>query len=106
MPYLQRGELRLIGEATPAELAACQRLLPGFADVFQVLRLEPMTRPQALAVLERLTGSLKQDRRIEPAPGIAALVYHLFHRFAAADAFPGPATAFLERVFERRRRSA
>jgi ATP-dependent Clp protease ATP-binding subunit ClpC len=100
LPYLQRGELRLIGEATPAELEACQRLLPGFIDVFQLLRLEPMTRTQALAVLDRLTGSLKQNHRIEPAPGVPELVYHLYHRFAPYDAFPGPATAFLERVFE------
>ncbi len=99
LPYLQRGELRLVGEATPAELEACQRLLPGFADVFQRLRLEPMTREQALAVLERRTAALRQDHHVEPAPGVAERVYHLYRRFAPYDAFPGPATAFLERVF-------
>src|SRR5262249_48371871 len=29
LPYLQRGELRIIGETTPSELDACRRLLPG-----------------------------------------------------------------------------
>jgi ATP-dependent Clp protease ATP-binding subunit ClpC len=101
LPYLQRGELRMVGEATPAELDACQRLLPGFADVFQLLRLEPMSRSQALAVLQRLTVSLQQNSKIESAPNVPELVYHLFHRFAPYDAFPGRAAEFVERVFER-----
>src|SRR5262249_56594614 len=56
LPYLQRGELRMVAEATPAELDACRRLLPGFADVFQVLRLEPVSRAQPINVLDALSG--------------------------------------------------
>jgi len=52
LPYLQRGELHVVREATPAELDACGRLLPGLTDVFQVLALEPMSKPQALGVLD------------------------------------------------------
>src|SRR5262249_20073283 len=37
LPYLQRGELRMVAEATPAEVEACRRLLPGVLDVFQIM---------------------------------------------------------------------
>lgn len=101
LPYLQRGELRLVGEATPAELDTLRRLLPGFADVFQVLRLETFTRAQAVAVLDRLGDLLKQNHRVEVGRGVSDLVYHLHRRFMPYHAFPGKAAAFLSRVFER-----
>ena len=39
VPYLERGEIRIVCEATPAELDACRRLLPNFAAQFQIARL-------------------------------------------------------------------
>ena len=105
LPYLQRGELRLVGEATPAELDACRRLLPGFADVFQVLRLEPFGRAQAVSVLDHLAALLCQNHHLELGRGVTDLVYHLFRRFAPYQAFPGRAAAFLGRVFEKVRQA-
>ncbi len=46
LPYLQNGQLRLVAETTPEEFHACRRLLPGLANVFQVLRLAPMDPPR------------------------------------------------------------
>src|SRR5262249_55590055 len=37
IPYLTRGELRMVAEASPSELDACRRLLPGLADIFQIV---------------------------------------------------------------------
>jgi ATP-dependent Clp protease ATP-binding subunit ClpC len=101
LPYLQRGELRLVGEATPAELDACRRLLPGFADVFQVLRLEPFNRAQAVSVLDHLSAMLAQNHHLDVGRGLTDLVYHLFRRFAPYQAFPGRAAAFLSRLFDK-----
>jgi ATP-dependent Clp protease ATP-binding subunit ClpC len=101
LPYLQRGELRLVGEATPAELDACRRLSPGFADVFQVLRLEPFSRPQAINVLDHLSAMLGQNHHLDVGRGLTDLVYHLFRRFAPYQAFPGRAAAFLGRLFDK-----
>jgi ATP-dependent Clp protease ATP-binding subunit ClpC len=105
LPYLQRGELRLAGEATPAELEACRRLLPGFADVFRTLELPAFTRRQALAVLDRAAASSRQDLHLEVEHGVTELVYRLFRRFAPYHAFPGKAVAFLAELFEHAGRS-
>ena len=37
--YLQRGELRLVAEATSTELDACRQLLPGLIDLFPIVRI-------------------------------------------------------------------
>jgi ATP-dependent Clp protease ATP-binding subunit ClpC len=101
LPYLQRGELRLVGEATPAELDACRRLLPGFADLFQILTLAPFERAQAVRVLDHLATAHQQNLHINVGRGVIDQVYHLFRRFAPYQAFPGKAAFFLTQVFER-----
>ncbi len=100
LPYLQRGELRLAGEASPAELDACRRLLPGFADVFQVVRLPPFGPREAVAVLDRLAATLKQEQGVEAARGVVEAVHQLFRRFSPYHAFPGRAAAFLAELFD------
>lgn len=101
LPYLQRGELRLIAEATPAELEACRRLLPGLADVFQILKLEPFSREQAIHVLQRVAANFKQNLNLEIEDGVVELLYRLFRRFVPYQAFPGKTVQFLRELCER-----
>jgi ATP-dependent Clp protease ATP-binding subunit ClpC len=106
MPYLQRGELRVAAECTPAELDACRRLLPGFADLFPVLQVPAFDRSQVLAVLERTAGQHAQNLRFEAGPEVSARVYQLFRRFVPYQVFPGPAVGFLRDLCERHGRTA
>jgi ATP-dependent Clp protease ATP-binding subunit ClpC len=103
LPYLQRGEMRLVAEVTPAELDACRRLLPGFADVFQLLHLPEFSNQEAIKVLGHLTHALEQNHHVEVARGVTHLTYHLFRRFLPYQAFPGRASVFLADLFERAR---
>jgi ATP-dependent Clp protease ATP-binding subunit ClpC len=100
-PYLQRGELRMIAEATPAELDACRRLLPGFVDLFQILKLEPFNRQQAITVLNRVAANCARNQRIEIAEGVTTMIYRLFNRFLPYQVFPGKAAAFLNELVDR-----
>ena len=101
LPYLQRGELRIVAEATPAELDACRRLLPGLADVFQVVTVPPFTRTQAIAALDGLAGSLEQNLKVELERGTVEQVYRLFSRFLPYQSFPGRASSFVVELFDR-----
>jgi len=105
MPYLQRGELRMVGEATPAELDACRKLLPGFVDLFQILKLEPFNRQQAINALNRVAANHARNHRIEIAEGVTAMIYRLFNRFQPYQAFPGKAVAFIDEIVDRAVRS-
>ncbi|MBY0232358.1 MAG: AAA family ATPase [Gemmataceae bacterium] len=100
LPYLQRGELRMVAEATPGELDAIRRLLPGLADVFQVLPIPELTRQQALGVLTALCAAHSANTQIETGRGLPELAYNLYRRFLPYGAFPGAAARFLSEVFE------
>jgi ATP-dependent Clp protease ATP-binding subunit ClpC len=106
LPYVQRGELRLVGECTPAELDACRRLLPGFADLFPVLRVPPLDRAAALAVLDRTAERHAVNLRLRIEPEFSDRVHHLFRRFSPYHVFPGPAVGFVRDLCERQARSA
>lgn len=101
LPFLQRGELRLIAEATPSELDACRRLLPGFAEVFQILKIEPFARDEAMNALQRVAANFQQNLQLEIAEGAVELIYHLFRRFVPYQAFPGKTVPFLRDLCER-----
>lgn len=100
LPYLQRSELRLVAEATPAELEACRRLLPGFADVFQILVVPPFDDSQAMDALGRVFESAGRNHHLDSDPEARALVYRLHQRFLPYHSFPGKTVAFVQRLGE------
>ncbi len=98
LPYLQRGELRLVAEATPTELDACRRLLPNFAEAFQIVKLPTFTPEKAVAVLDALAAAQQREGNLSTAQGVTPLIYRLFQRFLPYQAFPGPAAGFLHEL--------
>jgi ATP-dependent Clp protease ATP-binding subunit ClpC len=104
IPYLQRRELRMVAEATPAELDACRRLLPGLAELFQIVTIEPMTRQQAIAALTRVADAQEQNLHVDGDRGVVELVYRLLARFLPYDSFPGRAAAFIVNLFDQAHR--
>jgi ATP-dependent Clp protease ATP-binding subunit ClpC len=99
-PYVERGELRLVIEATPEEVDACRRLLPGFADLFQVVEIEPMNAATARDVLRQLAETHGRGKRIAAGEGLIETVYRLFRRFLPYQQFPGRTAPFLRELFE------
>ncbi|MEY3176016.1 MAG: ATP-dependent Clp protease ATP-binding subunit ClpC [Planctomycetota bacterium] len=103
-PYLQRGELRMIAEVTPAQLDACRRLLPGFVDLFHVQTLKTLTSQQAVRVLERVAENAAAISGIRVAPQAAARVVRLFERFQSWQVFPGAVATFWKDLLDRSER--
>ncbi len=103
-PYLQRGELRMIAEATPAQLDACRRLLPGFVDLFHVCTLKTLTAPRAVRVLEQVAETTAAISGVRVAPRAAERGVRLFERFQSWQVFPGAAVTFWKELLERSER--
>jgi ATP-dependent Clp protease ATP-binding subunit ClpC len=101
MPYQQRAELRLIAEATPAELDAIRRLLPGLADLFQIITVPPFSRTQAISCLNQIAAAQRQNLKIDVERELIDTVYRLFARFVPYHPFPGKTTAFVADLFDR-----
>ncbi|HEY0458061.1 MAG TPA: AAA family ATPase [Pyrinomonadaceae bacterium] len=101
VPYLQRGEIRIVAEATPTELDACRRLLPAFANLFQIVRLPEFTPDKALTVLTRIAEIRNRNLKIEYPASVTNLTLRLFTRFMPYQKFPGRSTRFLTEIFEK-----
>jgi ATP-dependent Clp protease ATP-binding subunit ClpC len=105
LPYLQRGEIRIVGEASPAELEACRRLLPGLLDICQPVHVPSFTEPEVDRVLTRIAETRASSAGLSLRPGFVSRVHRMFRRFQPYSAFPGPAAAFIRTLTESRRRS-
>ncbi len=101
LPYLERRELHMVAEATPAEFSACRRLMPGLLDVFQIVEIPDFNDTEALSVLDRVANAKSSARQVEFAPGSVTVVHRLFRRFQPDAAFPGPASAMIGKLAQR-----
>lgn len=91
-PYVVDGQLQLVVEATASEWQACRRLLPGFADLFRVLPLEPMNDGQTGEVLAWVRNGLRVQLDLDET------LLSLFRRFSPYEALPGGAVRFLRHL--------
>jgi ATP-dependent Clp protease ATP-binding subunit ClpC len=104
VPFLQRGELRLVAEATPEELDACRRLLPAIVDCCQLVTIPPMTRDQAIEALQKTAALHEHNRKVRFDPCCVPTIHRLFARFLPYQEFPGAAAEFVTALFDRARR--
>jgi ATP-dependent Clp protease ATP-binding subunit ClpC len=91
-PYVVDGQLQLVVEASASEWQACRRLLPGFADLFRVLPLEPMDDAQTTEVLAWVRAGLRVSLDLDET------LLSLFRRFSPYEALPGGAVRFLRKL--------
>ncbi|MCE9563091.1 MAG: AAA family ATPase [Planctomycetes bacterium] len=100
VPYLARGELRMIAEATPQELDACRRLMPGLPDLFQIVQVRPFDRATALMVIDKQLETSASGPGVEIERGTGERIVRLFRRFMPYSPFPGPASAFAREIVD------
>ena len=100
LPFIERGELRVVSETTPEGLDACRRLLPGFADAFRIVQIPSFTQPEALATLQAYCAAIERNTTVRIDNDGRRLIYRLFQRFLPYEAFPGKTVMFTSRLYE------
>mgnify|MGYP002623491630 CR=1 FL=1 len=98
-PYMERGDLRLVAEATPGQLDACRQLLPGFADLFHVINIDALDNAAMRGLLNQLAANHERNFGIPAERGCTELLIRLTRRFLPYQVFPGPAVTFLAEAF-------
>ena len=101
VPYLQNGELRIVAEATPEELDACDRALPGLVDQLQVLKLAAFDGEQSKRIVHRAAEYHSQNDGVVFGPAGADRAHDLFTRFQPYVAFPGNVIQFMGGAVDR-----
>ena len=93
--FLQSGRLHLVGELTEQELESIRRLLPGFAQNFQILKLEELPEKNIQKILSQFAQFSRQNLKIRFTDKAINLSYRLLLRYYPYESFPGKAVRFL-----------
>ncbi len=94
-PFLQSGKLQITGEATFEELETMRRLLPGFVQNLQIIRLEELPETKVFSILNKLSDFALQKFKISISQDARMLAHRLLLRYYPYEAFPGKAIRFL-----------
>ncbi len=103
IPYLRSGSLRLVAEATPSELDACRRLLPGLIDVLPLVHVVPMSIEHETELLRITLHNRLQSTEIICDPELPAHLSRLCRQFQRHCSPPGAAMQFVEELTGKRR---
>lgn len=104
LPYLLSGELVLITEARPEQLARAEQSHPSFLRALRKLPVAPMSSASADAVLERVSFRLGRQFGVRLGPESRQRILELVSRFKGASELPGPAVDLAERMARTHRR--
>ncbi len=101
-PYLQRGEVRVLGETTEESLKGGLTRDPGLLRLFEQVRLEPMNDIESRSVLHLLLPTLaeRDERPLEASAETLADVVDYARSFLTRQGLPGAACDLLETVIE------
>ena len=95
LSFLQQGKLQMVGEATPQELESMRRLLPGFAEAFQVVLIEELDEKKVISVLDKFAEYSEKSLQMPIAKEALQLSYRLLLRYYPYESFPGKGIKFL-----------
>jgi len=93
--YLRQGDLQMVGEATPVQLDRLRQLLPGFAELFQVVEIPEMEEKKVFSILDKFSAFIQQTRDITIPGESQQLAFRLLKRYYPYQQFPGKGIKFL-----------
>lgn len=97
LPFLQSHKMQMIGEATPEQLESMRRLLPGFVQTFQVIRIDELSEDKIRSVLTQFTQYIQSRLQISISQEAVDQSYRLLLRYYPYESFPGKGIKFLSR---------
>jgi ATP-dependent Clp protease ATP-binding subunit ClpC len=97
-PYLERRDVRVVGEITPEALRVLQERDRSFADLFHVLPVREPSDAETLRILIGVQGRLEGKYRCGFDLDVLPAAIELQRRYERSAAFPGKAARMLARL--------
>ena len=97
-PYLERRDVRVLGEITPEGLRVLQERDRGFADLFHVIPVREPDDAQTLRILIDQQRRLEQRQKCEYGLDVLPAVIDIQRRYDRTASFPGKAATVLTRL--------
>jgi len=98
LPHILSGDLVLVSEARPEQLAYIEQRQPSFLRALRRLPVEAMSPAQTDAVLERVSFRLGREHGVRLSAATRQRIIELTGRFPNAAGYPGPAVDLAERM--------
>ncbi len=95
MSFLQRGVLKMVGEVTEQELESMRRLLPGFVENFQIIKVEELPEAKIHLVIDHFAEYCKNNLKVSIPQDALDQTYRLLLRYYPYESFPGKAIKFI-----------
>ena len=95
-PYLERRDVRVLAEATPEAFRVLQELDRGFADLFQIVRIEEPNEQKNLHTLLGFRRTLERQHDMDFKADVLPTVIDLTRRYVSDAAFPGKAARLMQ----------
>jgi len=102
LPAIAAGELLVVGELRPAELERLGQMRPGFARLFEVVRLEALDERETPDFGRRWLDRRPQSSRVPADEHVLRETASLARQYLGERASPGALVDLLERTCERR----
>ena len=97
-PQLEKRAFTMIGEATPEAWQKVQQRDRRFADLFRVVRIDPLPRDTAIRIVGWRRAELEQQHGCNIESAAMAELLKLERRFAGDEVLPGSAIRVLDRL--------
>lgn len=97
-PYLERREIRIVGEITPEALRVLQERDRSFADLFHIIPVREPSEKDNLRMLTNIQRRLEGKHACGYDLDVLPVVMDLQRRYDRASAFPGKAARMLTRL--------
>ena len=97
-PYLERREVRFLGEITPEVLRALQERDRGFAEQFEIVRIAEPSEDEARRIMIAAARALEGRHRCTFDLDVLPTLWDLQRRYARDQALPGKVTGLLRRL--------
>ncbi|MFU8803754.1 MAG: AAA family ATPase [Bradymonadaceae bacterium] len=98
LPHIVSGELVLITEVRPEQLALAEQRHPSFLRALRRLPVEPLNATQTDSVLDRVSFRLGREHGVRLAVETRQKILELVGRFRGPARLPGPAVELAERM--------
>ena len=102
VPYLQRGQVRVVAEIQPDQLSKIENERPQLISAFVRLTMIPQTSESLQKIFQTfVAGHTGKDFRKTISPEALVKLENLFHRYSFYSDQPGAGIAFLDQALVR-----
>jgi ATP-dependent Clp protease ATP-binding subunit ClpA len=101
-PWIERRQVRVLGELTPEALGVFQERDRAFADMFHIIRVAEPSERDTLRILIAVVRALEERHRSRFELDALPAARELQRRYLRDAAFPGKAAAFLRQLASKR----